>query len=134
MTFESASTENFLLPQWYGEPGELQAFAEETLHRVPEPDGSMLYFWIFSSEVCYCQQGMEALTQANYPKLRQGYVNISNFYGISNLNSNRFAFMASVNKDKLSAHEAFASVSKMNEDIWQSKQTFEEFRAWANAP
>jgi hypothetical protein len=77
---------------------------------------------------------MEALTQANYPKLRQGYVNISNFYGISNLNSNRTAFMASVNKDKLSAHEAFASVSEANEDIWQSKQTFEEFRAWANAP
>jgi bifunctional non-homologous end joining protein LigD len=44
------------------------------------------------------------------------------------------AFMASVNKDKLSAHEAFASVSEMNEDIWQSKQTFKEFRAWANAP
>jgi Domain of unknown function (DUF4034) len=124
----------FLLPQWYGEPGNIQAFANETLRRVPEPDGSMLYFWIFSSEVCYCQQGMEALTQANYPKLRQGYVNINNFYGLSNLNANRFAFMAGVNKDKLSAQEAFASVTKMDEDIWQSEQTFEEFRTWANAP
>jgi hypothetical protein len=37
---------HFLLPQWYGEPGEIQAFADETLRRVPEPDGSMLYFWI----------------------------------------------------------------------------------------
>ena len=125
---------HFLLPQWYGEPGEIQAFADEALRRVPEPDGSMLYFWTFSSEVCYCQQGMEALTQANYPKLRQGYLNISNFYGLSNLNANRFAFMAGVNRDKLSAHEAFASVVKMDEDIWQSQQTFDEFRAWANAP
>jgi hypothetical protein len=124
----------FLLPQWYGEPGDIQAFADETVRRVPEPDGSMLYFWIFSSEVCYCQEGMEALTHADYQKLRQGYANINKFYGASNLNANRFAFMAGVHVDKPSAHEAFASVVKMDEDIWGSEQTFERFRTWANAP
>jgi hypothetical protein len=125
---------HFLLPQWYGEPGDIQAFADETLRRVPEPDGSMLYFWIFSSEVCYCQEGMKALAQATYPKLRQGYANISKFYGLSNLNANRFAFMAAINRDKPSAHEAFTSVVKMDENIWQSEQNFEQFRMWANAP
>lgn len=125
---------HFLLPQWFGEPGEIQAFADETLRRVPEPDASMLYFWIFSSEVCYCQEGMEALSHAGYPKLRQGYSNITQFYGLSNLNANRFAFMAAVNRDKPSAHDAFASVVKMDENIWQSEQTFEQFRMWANAP
>jgi Domain of unknown function (DUF4034) len=124
----------FLLPQWYGEPGEIRAFANETVSRVPEPDGSMLYFWIFSSEVCYCKEGIGALGQADYPKLRQGYANISKFYGLSNLNANRFAFMASVLVDKPSAHEAFASVVKMDEDIWGSEQNFEQFRMWANTP
>ena len=125
---------HFLLPQWYGDSGEIQVFADETLRRVPEPDGSMLYFWIFSSEVCYCQEGMEALSRAAYPRLRQGYSNITQFYGLSNLNANRFAFMAAVNRDKPSAHDAFASVVKMDENIWQSEQTFEQFRMWANAP
>jgi hypothetical protein len=124
----------FLLPQWHGEPGDIQAFADETLRRVPEPDGSMLYFWIFSSEVCYCQEGMRTLGHADYPKLRQGYANINKYYGLSNLNANRFAFMASVRLDKPLAQEAFASVTRMDEDIWQSEQTFEEIRAWANAP
>ena len=124
----------FLLPQWYGEPGDIQAFADETLRRVPEPDGSMLYFWIFSSEVCYCQEGMRTLGHADYPKLRQGYADINKYYGLSNLNANRFAFMASVRLDKPLAQQAFASVSKMDDDIWQSEQTFEEIRAWANAP
>ena len=124
----------FLLPQWFGEPGDIQAFADETVRRVPEPDGSMFYFWIFASEVCYCQEGMEAFTHADYQKLRQGYANISKFYGASNLNANRFAFMAGVRMDKPSAHEAFASVVKMDEDIWVSEQNFERFRAWANAP
>ena len=125
---------HFLLPQWYGEPGEIQALADETLRRVPEPDGSMLYFWVYSSEVCYCQEGMKTLGHAEYPKLRQGYANINKFYGLSNLNANRFAFMASVRLDKPLAQEAFASVTRMDEDIWQSEQTFEEIRAWANAP
>lgn len=125
---------HFLLPQWNGEPGDIQALADETLRRVPEPDGSMLYFWVYSSEVCYCQEGMRTLGKADYPKLRQGYANINKFYGLSNLNANRFAFMASVRLDKPLAQEAFASVTKMDEDIWQSEQTFEEIRAWANAP
>jgi hypothetical protein len=124
----------YLLPRWYGEPGEIQTFADETVRRVPEPDGSMLYFWIFSSEVCYCKEDMEALTHVPYAKLRQGYANISKFYGLSNLNANRFAFMAGINMDKPSAHEAFASVVKMDEGIWRSEQTFEQFRTWANAP
>ena len=124
----------FLLPQWFGDPGEIQPFADETLRRVAGPDASMLYFWIFSSEVCYCQEGMEALSHAAYPKLRQGYSNITQFYGLSNLNANRFAFMAAVNRDKPSAHDAFASVVKMDEGIWQSEQTFEQFRMWANEP
>jgi len=124
----------FLLPQWFGEPGDIQAFANDTARRVPEPDGSMLYFWILTSEVCYCKEGIGALGQADYPKLRQGYANISKFYGLSNLNANRFAFMASVLVDKPSAHQAFASIVKMDEDIWGSEQNFEQFRMWANAP
>jgi hypothetical protein len=124
----------FLLPQWYGEPGDIQAFADETVRRVPEPDGSMLYFWIFSTEVCYCKEGMNALARAAYPNLRQGYANIDKFFGVSNLNANRFAFMAGFRMDKPSAHEAFASVVKMDESIWGSEQTFEQFRTWANTP
>jgi hypothetical protein len=125
---------NYLLPKWFGEPGDVAALAEETAKRVPDPDGFMLYFWIFSSEVCYCQEGMEAITHADYQELRQGYASISKFYGVSNLNANRFAFMAGVRMDKPSAHEAFASVVKMDEDIWGSEKTFEQFRTWANAP
>jgi hypothetical protein len=28
---------NFLLPKWYGEEGEIQAFAEEVSSRLPDP-------------------------------------------------------------------------------------------------
>ena len=32
----------YVSPQWYGERGDILAFAEETSNRIPEPNGSML--------------------------------------------------------------------------------------------
>lgn len=125
---------NFILPQWYGEPGELEAFAEETAERFPDPDGSILYFQILSSLDCYCKPSIEALRTTSYPKIRQGYLNNTRLYGVTNLTANRFAFMASMFDDKAAARDAFASVDKMEDDIWQNQSAFEQFRAWANAP
>lgn len=125
---------NILLPQWYGEPGELEAFAAEIAKRVPEPDGSILYFQILSALDCYCKASIEALQTVDYPRIRQGYLNNSRLYGVTNLTANRFAFVASVLKDKSSAHDAFASVENMDGDTWQNPAVFEQFRTWANTP
>ena len=125
---------NYLLPQWYGDEGELEAFAEETAKRVPEPDGSILYFHILSSLDCYCKPSIAALRNTNYTKIRQGYLNNTRLYGATNLTANRFAFMASMFADKASAHDAFASVDKMESDIWQEEAAFQQFRTWANTP
>jgi len=125
---------NYLLPQWHGEPGELEAFAAETAKRVAEPDGSILYFQILSSLDCYCKPSIEALHTVDYGKIRQGYLNNVRLYGVTNLTANRFAFVASMLNDKAAAHDAFASVEKMDDDIWHNPAAFEQFRAWANAP
>ena len=124
----------YLLPQWYGNPGDIKDFAEETAARVPEPQGSMLYFWIFSSRTCYCRDALKDLPQANYEKLKQGYANITRLYGVSNLNANRFAYMSSTFHDQPAAREAFAEVTKMDENIWTYQQVFDQARDWANQP
>jgi hypothetical protein len=125
---------NSLLPQWYGEPGDLEAFAAEIAKRVPEPDGSILYFHILSALDCYCKPSIAALQTVDYAKLRQGYLNNVRLYGVTNLTANRFAFMASMLNDKASAHDAFAAVEKMDDDIWHNPTAFEQFRTWANTP
>jgi len=123
---------NYLLPQWYGEPGDVQAFAEEVARRVPDPNGSMLYFQIVSTLSCYCQEGIQALVQTSYPKLRLGYSNITQFFGASNLTANRFAFMATTFRDQASAREAFAAISSIEPEIWGSEQVFDSAKQWAN--
>jgi Domain of unknown function (DUF4034) len=123
----------YLEPQWYGKPGDIQTFADETAKRVPEPDSSMLYFWIFSNRACYCQDAQEELPHASYEKLRQGYANIARLYGVSNLNANRFAFMSTSFRDQAAAREAFANITKMDDSIWTYQSVFDNSRAWATS-
>jgi Domain of unknown function (DUF4034) len=124
----------YLLPQWYGEPGELQAFAEETAKRVPEPDGSIFYFDVLSALAYNYPASIAGLLRTSYPKLREGYQNNTRLYGTSNLTANRFAFMASIFKDKSAAHEAFATLTRRETQIWGGDPTFDVLRDWANTP
>lgn len=126
--------DRYLQPQWYGKPGDVLSFAEEIASKVPEPDGSMFYFWIMSSRACYCKTALQDLPKASYPKLRTGYGNITRLYGVSNLNANRFAFMATTFRDQAAAREAFASVTTMEESIWTYQSIFDGSREWAAAP
>jgi hypothetical protein len=124
----------YLEPQWYGKPGNIQAFADEISSRVPEPDGSMFYFWILANRVCYCRQAQEDLPHASYEKFSKGYANITRFYGVSNLNANRFAFIATTFRDRSAAREAFTNITKMDESIWTYQSIFDNSREWASTP
>jgi len=125
---------NYILPQWYGEPGELQDFANEVSSKMLEPNSSMTYFQVMSSNACYCQEALKDLPNIDYPKFKQGYNNVARLFGVSNLNANRFAFVAAMFKDQESAHEAFAEIKKMEPEVWYTQQVFDAASGWANAP
>jgi hypothetical protein len=101
----------YLDPRWHGESGDILALANETAARFPEPNGSLLYFQIMGSMACYCRPKIDELKSASWPKLQQGYRNITELYGTSNLNSNRYAVMAYAFGDQRAAHEAFAIIT-----------------------
>lgn len=123
-----------LRPIWFGEPGEIQDFADETSGRLPEPNSSILYFDIMSSLACDCRWAAEDLSHASWPKLRQGYLSLTELYGNNNVIANRFAFMAHTFRDKPSAHEAVTNISTMLPEVWTDKELFDTVRDWANSP
>jgi len=125
---------DYLLPQWYGDAGELQAFAEEVASKHPEPTGSILYFQIMASLACYCRQETEELKGGDWQKLQLGYANLEKLYGLSNLNANRFAEMAFVFGDKAVASEAFTHVIKRESVVWLTEDSYLSARAWATSP
>lgn len=122
----------YLKPQWYGQDGDIVAFAQEVSSRFPEPKGSMLYFRIVSSLACYCSPAFEDLSGASWPKLKDGYGNIQHLYGTSNVNANRFALMAYRFQDQAAAHNAFGSIAEKEPDIWLVDQIYEDAREWAS--
>ena len=125
---------NYLRTEWYGEPGEIEKFAEETSSQMGEPTSSIVYFQIVSSLACYCRQQMEDLPKASWPKIRLGYTNLSQLYGTSNTTANRFAFIAGTFNDKASSHEAFGTITAMDKDVWYTESVFETSREWSNSP
>jgi hypothetical protein len=123
----------YLLPQWYGEHGDIPAFATKVTSKLPEESGSILYFQIVSSLACFCQEVSEEMPGISYPKVQEGYTNLVRLYNTTNLIANRFAYFATSFKDQASAREAFASIDQMEEDIWRIKEVFEKSREWANS-
>jgi hypothetical protein len=125
---------DYLKPQWYGAPGDIKAFAEEASSRLREPASSILYFRIVSSLACNCKQEMEDLPYISLAKIRDGYNNVDRIYGYSNLNANRFAFMAVRLQDKAVAEPAFAAIQYMEPGVWGGPITYDSSRTWANTP
>ncbi len=126
---------NFLLPKWYGDEGETQAFAEEVSSRLPAPDGSIVYFEIASLMACQCDQDRDSLNGLSWPRVKQGYAEIVRLYGASNLKANRFAYMSFMAGDKSSAQSAFRTIgTDWNHVVWQTAATFDSARSWATSP
>jgi hypothetical protein len=124
----------FLLPKWYGEEGETQAFAEEVASRLPGPDGSIIYFEIASLLACQCDKDRDSLDGMSWLKVKEGYAELVRLYGASNLKANRFAYMSFVAGDKASAQSAFSTIGKSwDPHIWSGPADFESARSWATS-
>jgi len=123
---------NFLLPKWYGEEGETQAFAEEVAKRAPEPDGYIIYFEIASLLACQCDKERDSLVGMSWPKVKRGYEELQGRYGNSKLKMNRFAYMSFVADDKATAQGAFAALGdSWDETVWRNAANFQAAKKWA---
>jgi hypothetical protein len=126
---------NFLLPKWYGEDGETQAFADEVLKRVSEPDAFIIYYEIAGLMACQCDKDRDSLDGISWPKVKVGYAALVRRNGTSSLKVNRFAYMTFVANDKPAAHDPFAEIGdSWNHQVWRNQLNFETARAWALNP
>ncbi len=126
---------NSLLPKWYGEEGEIQAFAEEVSKRLGDPDGSIIYFEIASMLACQCDKEMDSLARMSWPRVKKGYSDLQRLYGTSTLKMNRFAYMSVLSGDKIPARDTFTTLGdSWSESVWPSAEHFETAKRWASTP
>jgi hypothetical protein len=123
---------NYLLPKWYGKPGDVQALAEEVSGKLSEPTASMAYFEIAS---LMCEAGGGSLDGFSWSRTKQGYNTTVRLYGTNNLKLNRFAYLSCLAEDKATAYAPFAQINdQWNHTVWNSKANFETARDWALNP
>ena len=122
---------NYLLPRWFGEDGEAEAFAEEVSNRVGGKEGAFLYFEMATVLNCLCK-GEDHMTTMSWPKIKEGYAALGELYGTSKLKRNRFAMMAAKAADKSAAQQMFAEIGDNWEaGTWIKRSAFENAKAWA---
>jgi hypothetical protein len=124
---------NFILPKWYGQEGEAEAFAKEAAGSALGSQGPFLYFEIASVVNCNCGQRQGGL-RMSWPEIKQGYETLEQLYGTSKLKMNRFALMAYLAQDHETAREIFTKIgTNWDEKTWGGRQSFDQARAWAGA-
>jgi hypothetical protein len=125
---------NFLLPKWYGEEGETQAYAEEISTGLGGDLGEIVYFEIASVDACQCDPIRNSMEGYSWPKVVRGYAQLKKLYGVSPIKMNRFAFMAYTMHDKSAAKEVFTDLgNNRSSDVW-SPGSFQTARDWAATP
>ena len=123
---------NYLLPKWYGDPGDAEAFGQEIADRVGGEQGDYLYFQVASVVACQCGAVQGELSRMSWPRIRKGYAALNDLYGDSALAENRYAIMAYETSDKPTALEAFAQIGdNWDKDVWQDRVYFDRASNWA---
>jgi hypothetical protein len=123
---------NYLLPKWYGHPGEVETFATEIADRVKGKQGDFLYFEISSQLTCQCDSTDSDMENLSWPRIKSGYAAMVEMYGTSKTKANRYAHMAVEADDKPEARAAFEVVGdKWDVFTWHTQARFEQAKAWA---
>jgi len=126
---------NFLLPKWYGAPGETEALAREVAARIGGDEGDLLYFEIASMVICQCESDKPPMPDLSWAKIKRGYAALGQLYGISPQKMNRFALMAYVADDRAAAQSALAKIGNdWDPHVWDSSASFKAAQAWAATP
>jgi hypothetical protein len=122
----ATSESNYLLPKWYGKPGDTERYAAEVADRLGGDEGDALYFQIAATINC-CNR-----TQApvlSWPRVQRGFAAIESLYKSTNRERNVMAYLAVHGGDTATAQQLFARIGNdWSEPVWKSKAAFDAAR------
>jgi hypothetical protein len=122
-----AAHANYLLPKWYGKPGDTETFVQSSADRIAGPQGNLVYFEVAMDVNC-CR----AKPQANlsWSRVKEGFAALEELYGSTNHELNAMAFMAARQNDSEFAKQVFSRIGdNWDEEIWGSKVKFDRAKA-----
>jgi Domain of unknown function (DUF4034) len=117
---------NYLLPKWYGKPGDTESYAGEVADKVGGSEGDAVYFQIAAALNCCKRAQASAMS---WPRVQRGFAALEQLYGSTNYQRNVMAFLALRAGDEQSAQQAFQRIgNNWNQNVWKSKERFDASR------
>jgi len=126
-----------LWPIWYGAPGDVEQFAENMAKATKDAEGMGIYTRIMvqyaMGTTLFGENGefFFKRTNASWPLMRQGFLDIDKRYPDSRVNLNEFAWLACLAGDKTTAKTIFARLGgDYDKKVW-SGLTYARWMTWA---
>jgi len=115
---------NYLLPRWYGKPGEAEAFAQSIADRVGGQSGNFIYFRI--AEAMDCCGAKNLLPALSWERIKEGFSALEGLYGSINYQRNVMAYLALRNNDQEFANQMFSRIGDdWDQSVWKTKENFD---------
>lgn len=122
---------NYLKPQWNGAEGDAERFAAQAADAVGGPKGDILYFQIATELICRCGSEPD-LKLMSWPRIRTGVIELEKQNGVSLVNLNLLAYMATRETDMVVARNTFLRIGDdWDQEMWRTRKYFDSSKAWA---
>jgi len=124
----------FLLPCWYGKPGEWEVFATEIASRLPDTLAARVYAHIVWGQSEFYGNIFDE-TPASWERTKRGFRIMRAACPGSLEILSRFAYFACCALDRETAHGLFEALGdRVDLAVWRDARQFLRARAWALAP
>jgi hypothetical protein len=121
---------DYLQPKWAGEEGDTAKFMQEIADRIGGDQGDIVYFEVATVLICGCDDE----PHLSMERIVRGFEASERQYGVSMLNLNLIAHLATNNKetDPVTADKVFARIGdQWDEQTWDKKEDFDRTKQWA---
>jgi hypothetical protein len=130
----------YLLPKWYGRPGDLAKFAAEAGDAVGSPEGDVIYALVtvgayfgtldkheFKNTAFFEDQGF------SWTRAKRGFEEFDRRYPASPTSLNCFALLACIGKDKVTTRTLLDRLGSYRQrGYWPNEGMFEQCRDWSH--
>jgi hypothetical protein len=127
----------YLLPRWYGEPGDWERFAQETADRIDGIEGSAVYNHIalqISNRSLHGNTQFFEQNDVNWRKLQWSFADREKLYGVGIRPLNAMLRLAGGVKDKPAARAFLKRIGESwDQSTWGTRQNFDRFKQWVDA-
>jgi len=122
----AVSESNYLLPKWYGKPGDTERYAAQVADRIGGDEGDAVYFQI--AAVINCCNRTQA-PSLSWPRVQRGFAALESLYKSTNHERNVMAYLALRSGDAATAQQLFAQIGNdWSESVWKTKAAFDAGR------